>query len=176
MSNKARGKGKLTEEQKAFVVQRLACWDTPSEASAALLEHHKVELTAQGCEAYDPNKRAGRNLAQKWRELFRQTRTAFLEHLEDHIPHANKAVRIRKLAKAADSFEVRGNYIAMADMLERIAKEQGNVHTNKREVTGKDGKPMQVEYTDMTDDQVNTRILQLLGDAIGGASHERTGD
>lgn len=171
-----RNANKLTEEQKAFVVQRLACWDTPQEAVNALREEHRVEIAPQSAEAYDPTKRAGRNLSTKWRELFEQTRKNFINDIETHVPEANKAVRVRHLAHAARTFKTKGNYVAMKEMLEAVAKELGNVHSNRRELTGKDGKPVQLEYTDMTDDQVNTRILQLLGEAIGGADHGRTGD
>lgn len=154
---------KLTEEQKAFVVQRLACWDTPAEAAAALKEEHGVELTPQGCEGYDPNKRAGRNVAKKWRLLFEQTRERFLKNLETEIPEANKAVRVRHLATAARAFKSRSNYVGMADMLERIAKEVGNVHTNRREFTGKDGKPIEHrDVTDYSDEQLDAALNDLL--------------
>lgn len=57
----------------------------------------------------------------------------------------------------------------MADMLERIAKEMGDVYSNRREVTGRGGRPMR--YSDLTDEQLDARIAQLLGTAgiaIGG--------
>lgn len=168
MARTRHGKSKLTEEQKAFVVQRLACWDTPAEASEALREEHGVELSPQGCEAYDPTKRAGRRVARKWRELFNATREAFKKNLGDHVPEANKAVRVRHLAHAARAFKQRNNYLGMADMFERIAKELGNVHTNRREISGRDGKPVEVEYRDMTDEQLDARLLQLLK-TVGGA-------
>lgn len=170
------GARKLTDEHRAFLVKRMACFDGPKDAAAALKQEFGIEISPQATEAYDPNKYAGRNIAQKWRELFEHTRKSFLDDVETFVPAANKAVRVKELWHAAQAFKGRGNYIGMADMLERIAKELGNVHTNKREVTGKDGKPLQVEYTDLTDDQLNTRILQRLGEALSGAGHERTGD
>src|SRR5690606_10244480 len=115
-----RNHGKLTDEHKAFLVQRLACWDSPSEAVAALNEEYGVSITPQAAERYDPNKRMGANLAAKWRKLFEDTRANFIEHLERHVPEANKAVRVRLLAHAARAFKGRGNYVGMADMLERV--------------------------------------------------------
>lgn len=150
---------KLTEQQKAFVVQSLACFDTPKEVSEALREEMGVQITPQSAEAYDYTKKAGRGVAQKWRDLFDQTRKRFLDDIEGHVPEANRAVRVRQLAHAARAFKGRNNYIGMADMLERIAKELGNVHTNKREVTGKGGGP--IEYSDMTDEQLNARLGAL---------------
>lgn len=153
---------KLTEQQKAFVVQRLACWDSPKEVSEALMEEHGVKLAPQNIEAYDPNKRAGRNLAKKWRELFESSRKVFLNDIHTHVPEANKAVRIRQLAHAARAFKGRGNYLGMADMLERIAKELGNVHSNARVIKGDKDHPLAVEYSDITPDQVDRLLADRL--------------
>ena len=155
----------LKDEHQAFLVQRLAVFDTPMEAAGALKAEFDITISAQRAEAYSPLKRAGCRLGEKWRALFEVTRTRFLERLEE-IPEANKAVRVRKLARAANVFEHRGNYVAMADMLERIAKEMGNVHTNRREFSGKDGKPIEAKITDysqMTDDQLRARLATLIG-------------
>lgn len=163
----------LKDPHKAFLVQRLAVFDSPKEAAEALKEYCGLEISPQRAEGYDPNKRAGRGLAKRWRELFQATRSEFLKHIEVHVPQANKAVRVKKLARAADAMEHRGNYVGMADMLERIAKEMGNVHTNRREITGKDGKPIQVQ--DMTEEQVD-RELALLCEEAGIATVEAASD
>ena len=161
-------KKRLNDAEKAFVVQQLACFGSPKEVSEALMQEYGVQLAPQNIECYDPNKRAGQNLGKKWRELFAHTRQAFLDHVETQVPHAHKAVRIKKLARAADAFESRGNYVAMADMLERIAKEMGNVHTNRREFTGKDRGPIQVSaVSEMTDEQIDAELERLWGIANG---------
>ena len=84
--------------------------------------------------------------------------------MENQIPESNKAVRVQELAIAARHFKARGNYIAMANMLERIAKEMGNVYSNRREFTGKDRGP--IKYQDietMTDEQIDQELKQILG-------------
>lgn len=159
------GSGKLKDEHRAFLVGRLAVYDTPKQASDALKAEYGVDITPQGAEAYDPAKRAGSRLSERWRKLFDSTRFRFLENIED-IPAANKAVRVRKLARAADAFEQRGNYIAMARMLEQIAKETGGSFDNLRKIehTGRDGGPIQKEdITAMTQEQLKAEIFQLLG-------------
>lgn len=155
----SRGKG-LKDIHRAFLVRELACFATPKQAVDALKEQFGIEVSPQAAERYDPKKRAGKDLAPKWRELFEAVRKAFLEHVENSVPAANKAVRIAKLSKAADSFEARGNFMAMKEMLEAVAKEMGNVHTNRRELTGKDGKPM--EFTALPDDQLTSQLTQAL--------------
>lgn len=62
----------------------------------------------------------------------------------------------------------------MADMLERIAKEVGDV---RREVTGQGSGPLRMEYSELSDEQLDARIAQLLGSGIatgeGGGSAGR---
>ncbi len=152
-------KKRLNDAEKAFVVQQLACFGSPKEVSEALMEEYGVQLAPQNIEAYDPGKRAGQHLSKKWRVLFEHTRQAFLDQVEKRVPEAHKAVRIRHLAHAARAYKGQRNYMAMADMLERIAKETGNVHTNRREFTGKDRGPIKfAEVSDMTDEQIDDEL------------------
>ena len=152
------GSGKLKDEHKAFVVQRLAVFDSPKEAADALKDEFDVEISPQGAEAYNPERRAGRRLSVRLRVLFETTRERFLDRI-DEIPESHKAVRVKMLARAANYFKSRGHYLAMADMLERIAKEMGNVHTNRREFTGKDRGPIKYQDIDlMTEQQVDEEL------------------
>ena len=157
-------RGKLTEEEKRFVVRRLAQFDSPKEAVEALKEEFRVQISPQAAEHYDPNKRAGRRLAVHLRELFEQSRKKFIDYIDVHVPHANKSVRIRKLARAADAFENVKNYMGMARMLEQLAREVGGTYTNRTELTGRDRGPIKFQDIDsMTDDQVDAEIRRILG-------------
>lgn len=159
----AKSARKLQNEHRAFIVQRVACYDSPREVADAVKEEYGIEITPQAVEVYDPTKRAGRGVAKTWRELFETTRAAFLKNVTDHVPEANKAVRIRMLANSARALKARGNHLGAAEMLERIAKELGNVHSNRRELTGADGKPiaMDVEYKDLSIEQIDAQLLRL---------------
>ena len=107
-------------------------------------------------------------MAPKWRDLFTKSREEFHEYIEKHVPSANRAVRIQRLERAANALEGAGNWYGMANMLERIAKEMGDVHTNRREFTGKDRGPIQVEsVANMTDEQIDTELERLWGIASG---------
>ncbi len=161
-------KKRLTDVEKAFVVQGLACFGSPKEVSEALMEEYGVQLAPQNIEAYDPGKRAGQHLSKKWRVLFEHTRQAFLDQVEKRVPEVHKAVRIRHLAHAARAYKGQRNYMAMADMLERIAKEVGNVHTNRREFTGKDRGPIKYQDAEtMTDEQIDAELERLWAKAHG---------
>ena len=150
---------KLHDVHRALVVEKLACFMSPKEAAEALSQEHGVSVAPQSAERYDPYKKAGSHIARKWRSLFDHTRHAFLDHVENQIPESNKAVRVHELAIAARHFKARGNYIAMANMLERIAKEMGNLYSNRREFTGKDGGPIRyAEVSDMTSEQIEAEL------------------
>ena len=96
-------------------------------------------------------------------ELFGRARKAFLDDVRERIPHAYKAVRIKKLARASDAFEKSKNYMAMANMLEKIAREMGDAFSNRRELTGRDRGPIKFEDVgDMTDEAIDAELRQLL--------------
>jgi len=92
----------LTFIQKRFLVQRLACFDTPTVAAKAFKEEYGVELKRNRVSYYDPTTKMGAALAEDFKKLFFETRKQFLEDLES-IPIANKAVRLRRLDRMAAS-------------------------------------------------------------------------
>jgi hypothetical protein len=166
---------RLTDGQKTFVVRELACFGSPKEVSEALMAEYSVHLAPQNVEAYDPTKRAGEHLSTKWRELFERCRMTFLENVEGSVPEAHKAVRIRQLAFASRAYKAQRNYVGMADMLERIAKEVGNVHTNRRELSGPKGKPIQTQELPAPDTMSPEEILAELRSIFGIAELSSAG-
>lgn len=100
-------KAKLNREQQTYVVQSLACFDSPSVVAAALRKEFSVTLTPQSIEAYDPTKKAGKNLAERWKAIFEETRKAFLEDTSS-IAISHRAVRLRALQRMADKAETAG--------------------------------------------------------------------
>lgn len=150
---------KLKEHHRAFLVQQFACYASPKEAADALREEYGIEIAPQSAQHYDATSGAGSVAAKKWRDLFYVSRQAFLDDVTNRVPLAHKSVRIKKLARAADAFENSKNYLAMARMLEQIAKELGNVHTNRRELTGKNGGAIAYSAVEeMTDEELEAEI------------------
>ena len=142
-------KAKLTREQQAYVVQALACFDSPTVVAAALRKDFSVTLTPQSIEAYDPTKKAGRNLAARWVALFEETRKTFLEDTAS-IAISHRAVRLRALQRMADKAENQGNMVLASSLLKQAAEEVGGSYTNRRELTGKDGKDLPVPVSPVT--------------------------
>lgn len=121
----------LTSDVKAFIVQALACFDTPTQVSQAVKQEFDIDVTRQQVEQHDPTKRAGANLAAKWRTLFEDTRKRFREETSE-IPIANRAFRLRVLGRMAEKAESMKNMALTAQLLEQAAKEVGDVYVNRQ--------------------------------------------
>ncbi|PVZ19935.1 MULTISPECIES: DUF2280 domain-containing protein [unclassified Pseudomonas] len=121
----------LSNEVKAFIVQALACFDTPSQVAAAVRDEFGIEVTRQKCEAHDPTKRAGRDLAKRWVVLFNDTRERFRTETAE-IPIANRAYRLRALGRFVEKAEGMRNIALAMQALEQAAKECGDAFVNHR--------------------------------------------
>ncbi|MBF8732815.1 DUF2280 domain-containing protein [Pseudomonas guariconensis] len=121
----------LSNEVKAFIVQALACFDTPSQVAEAVNKEFGIEISRQTAESHDPTKRQGRNLAKRWVVLFEDTRARFREETAE-IPIANRAYRLRTLGRLAEKVEGMRNYGLTLQILEQAAKEVGDVYVNRQ--------------------------------------------
>lgn len=130
----------LNNKVKAFIVQGLATYMMPSEVAEAVKKEFDLEITRQQVSSYDPTKASGMNLAQKWRDLFKQFRDDFNNDIQA-IPIANKAYRLNMLDRMARDAEKSKNRPLAASLLEQAAKDVGEVFTNKQKVdnTSSDG-------------------------------------
>lgn len=134
-------KKQMTDQVKSFVVQAIASFDTPSQVVAAVKDEYGIVMTPQAVQTYDPTKHAGRNLSPKWRALFEKARKAFCDD-STSIPIAHRSTRLRALQRMATAAEKKGNFPLAAQLHKQAAEEMGNAYTNRREITGKDGKDL----------------------------------
>ncbi|AHC82514.1 hypothetical protein X970_11005 [Pseudomonas monteilii SB3101] len=121
----------LKSDVKAFIVQALACFDTPTQVSQAVKQEFNIDVSRQQVEQHDPTKRAGANLAAKWRTLFEDTRKRFREETAE-IPIANRAFRLRGLGRMAEKAENMRNLALTAQLYEQAAKECGDMYVNRK--------------------------------------------
>ncbi|MGF6154021.1 DUF2280 domain-containing protein [Pseudomonas fluorescens] len=121
----------LKNEVKSFIVQALACFDTPSQVVEAVKNEFGAVLTRQQVESHDPTKASSKGLAEKWVTLFNDTRKRFREETAE-IPIANRAYRLRALGRMAEKAENMKNMALTAQLLEQAAKEVGDVYVNRR--------------------------------------------
>lgn len=141
----------LRDEVKQFIVQALACYDTPTQVAKAVKEEFGLDVLRQQVACYDPNCYVGRNLSLKWRTIFNDTRTKFREDTAA-IPIASRAFRLRALARMAQQAEGMRNIALAVAVIEQAAKEVGDVYVNRRLDAPKapgdagDGMPTVPEY------------------------------
>jgi len=135
----------LKEPVKIYIVQALACRDTPQEVVEQVKQEFGVDISRSQCECYDPTKYSGRNLSKKFVELFESTRVRFDEGLID-IPIANKYYRLKQYQRQLDRTR---NVKTALKILEQAAKDIGGQFTNRQEITGKDGGPVQTVNSDV---------------------------
>ncbi|ENX28992.1 hypothetical protein F891_00909 [Acinetobacter sp. CIP 101966] len=130
----------LKKEIKLFIVRSLARFNTPTETAELVNQDYGVQVTKQQCEKYDPTKRAGENLSDELKAEFEVTRKDFLEKPQN-IPIANLTVRLQRLE---NQYQKHGkNRVAALNILKQAAEDMGGKYTNRQEITGKDGKPIE---------------------------------
>lgn len=134
---------KLTEAQQHFIVQRLAYYDKPSTVVTDVKEEFGIVVSRQQVHGYHPEHGQP---SKKWRDLFEKHRLAFDEE-RVRAPASRRPVRVRRLTRMAESAEGRGNAVLAASLYEQIAKEEGGMFTNRREITGKNGEPIAGDFT-----------------------------
>ncbi|WP_080735468.1 DUF2280 domain-containing protein [Pectobacterium odoriferum] len=117
----------LSAEVKAFVVQALACFDTPSKVVESVQAEFGVKVSRQQVEGYDPTKVTGKSLSKKWVDVFHAARERFQSEIAD-IPIANKAYRLRVLDRMATKTENMKNFALTAQLIEQASKESGDAH------------------------------------------------
>ncbi len=136
----------LKSEVKAFIIQSLACFDTPSKVAESVKSEFGLTVSRQQVESHDPTKAAGKTLAQKWVKIFYATRERFQNEIAD-IPIANKAYRLRVLDRMATSTEKQRNFGMTAQLMEQAAKEVGDVYTNRQQpVSEQDKQKKSLEF------------------------------
>ncbi|RAS62644.1 hypothetical protein DET48_11438 [Vibrio diazotrophicus] len=153
----------LKNEVKRFIVQALACFDPISEVAESVQKEFGLKITKQQIESHDPTKVSGKNLAQKWVDLFNTTRERFQNEISD-IPIANKAYRLRALDRMATKAESMRNFNLTAQLIEQAAKECGDSYTNKQkhEHSGAGGGP--IETLTLSKDEYKQARQEMLED------------
>ncbi|MEN7527012.1 DUF2280 domain-containing protein [Cupriavidus sp. DL-D2] len=130
----------LNEDVKAFIVQALACYDTPSQVVDAVKEEFGIEVSRMQVQGYDPTKAQGKALSKKWRDIFAATRESFVKATAE-IPIATQSFRLRALERMYQKAVARGNVALAAQLIEQAAKETGGMFMNRHRGDAPDETP-----------------------------------
>jgi hypothetical protein len=145
----------LNKKQKYFIVRSLAVFNTPQETVTLVKEEFNIDVSRQQVESYDPTKRAGKDLSIELKGEFELARKEFLD-TPQNIPIANLSVRLQRLE---NQYQKHGkNRVAALSILKQAAEDMGGKYTNKQEITGADGGPLQTTTVQATQEQVNEAV------------------
>jgi hypothetical protein len=154
----------LSEPVKRFIVQRLACYESPSQVVAAVKEVFGIEITRQRAWTYTP--KSGTEISQELKDLFVTTREEYRK-MEAEVGVAQLRYRMERrqkwleilegtLVKMADA--PRPNVALLAATIERLegvlqgsAKDQGGAFTNRHVLSGAVGS---VDYSKLDQAQL----------------------
>ncbi len=131
----------LKEPVKMFIVQSLACFETPQQVADAVMQRYGIEIDRRQCENYDPTKFAGRNLSKKLKDLFERSRKDFQANIED-IAIANKAFRLKELQGMYDDS---GKNKRLKQNLLKQAFQETDGRVSRQEITGANGGTIKTE-------------------------------
>lgn len=131
----------LSHEQKEKIVVALAMCRTPTEIRDMLQADFGIAVNLSTIAYYDASG-ANPDLAEKWRELFDATRERYFVMLA-RMPIVDKRWRLRQLMTLYEKEVAMSNFGAAKETLKQAAQEVGDAFTNRRELTGKGGGPME---------------------------------
>jgi hypothetical protein len=110
---------------KVFIVERLACFDPPSDVVAAVKQGFGITVSKQQVSAYSPILSPGKRLGSALTEVFETTRASYLQ-ARDGIAISHRSYRLRLLDRMLDRAIDQENDVLVAKLLEFAAKEVGD--------------------------------------------------
>lgn len=123
----------LTDKVKAFIVQGLATYQTPTQVSEAVKENFGIEVSRQQVASYDPTTHNGKDCAKKWKELFFATREKYQNDFSN-VAISVKTYRLEMLQAMVEKALKSGNMVLASNLIEQASKEVGGAFTNKTHV------------------------------------------
>ncbi|MFI5229941.1 MAG: DUF2280 domain-containing protein [Gemmatimonadales bacterium] len=148
-TDRPRDRAPLSAEVRTFIVTRLAWFESPTAITGMVKEAFGLELNRSTVAYYHPESSGtGERLGAEWIELFTAARAAFVKKMGKE-PISRREYRLMKLQRMLDTEEDAGNIAGARAILEQAAKEVGGLFTNRRELSGPDGGPLEVDVDDL---------------------------
>lgn len=184
----AKQKDHLPHPVKVFIVQKLACFHTPSEVVDLVKEEFAADgtplaegaeplvITRQRVETYNPTRAAGVALGEEMTAVFNKARETYLRETND-VPIAHMAYRLNELQRLYSRVKKNSpaNVHAQREVLEHAAKEIGGAFTNTRKLTGPNGGPIQTQEQPPDLSNFTEKELEALAVVAAAAERNREG-
>jgi hypothetical protein len=121
---------RLTPEQQAYVVRRLATYGGPAAIMHDLKKLFGIEVKVKTVEHYHPERSTHEKLAERWKELFWETRKAYLAACAE-IGTMEQMVRVRLREDMVLMARDGGHYRIANELLDSIAREAGKMFAKR---------------------------------------------
>jgi hypothetical protein len=122
---------KLTDEQRIYIIKRLAARHGPMAVMRGLKDDFGVTLSQHAVDHYDAERAPHSKRAQRWTDLFWREREAYLARTA-HLGKTDKAARIRQREAMMHREWAAGRHAVANAILDSIAKELGATFGRKR--------------------------------------------
>ena len=129
---------RLSDEVIAFIVKRIACYETPSRIAAAVRVNFGIDVDRR--RVFDYNPKGSRPPAQRWIDLHDATRARFLREVAE-IGVAQKVIRLKMLDRFAQMAEDNQQHDKAAKYLQQAARECGGFYEKHRAQQAADAAP-----------------------------------
>lgn len=155
---------KIGEDVKAYIVEGLASYKTPSEMVEAVKLEFDTEVSRQQVAAYDPTKAQGKRLSAELTKLFHMKRKSYNRDLSG-IPLASVAFRLETLTTMMQYAILKKNMPLAASLIEQAAKEMGGIYINGNQLKQYSGEDEDdndgLDLENMSDDDLK-EILEII--------------
>jgi hypothetical protein len=159
------GKPKImTPAMQTRAVELFAQFYALADVHRAIAEEFGVDVDKTTLNRYNPETVQGaKELNPHLKAYFITAREAFVTDRKS-IGISHKNFRMRELMRMYNSTPD-NNRPLKASLLEQAAKEAGDHYSNRREISGPHGKPVEIVSAEMTPAQAAQRIAMLLEEA-----------
>jgi hypothetical protein len=123
---------RLNDQQKQYIVQRLACFRGQAEVVDELADVFGIKVDRRQVHYYDPSAPASKT-PKKWRAIFDATRVEWL-NATANVGIAHERYRLERLQDLYDRASRMGNVPLCLQVLEQASKEVGGYFTNRHKV------------------------------------------
>ena len=117
---------KLTDEQREYIVRRLAAYERPSRIRREVRERFGIEISHAGIDYYDPTRSAA--CGRQWADLFHTARRA---HIGDQSDQASRGRKVERLV-------LRTVEVLVDRILNGVLAEAEHFATDAGEITDED--------------------------------------
>lgn len=117
---------KLTDAQRAQIVQRLAAYESPRAIAKAMKEELGIEIAPQTIAFYDPTRYSTSPSPKRWAELFKTLRAEIVMGTAD-IGAMHPMARVRWLDQMAHQQMEKGNTSEVRALLKQVADEMNRM-------------------------------------------------